>query len=185
MSYTEIFAFNPDGTAESIGEIRNAHRGAMAVWNHFEQKYLPEARPAWATQVMAPGYWSRFGMGSDEEMQEFWDLIDDPRLTLSERIVLGSTYDNVVVMREDLPRLIAAFRAFEGQSSLPEQADLIMQVLDTTDLIAIGWNQTSVNSDSWENYHYDEETEESTSYNLLTGTAHLDLFKDLIEGRTR
>jgi hypothetical protein len=37
MSYTEIYAFNKNAQAEFYGEVKNAHRGAMAIWSFFEQ----------------------------------------------------------------------------------------------------------------------------------------------------
>lgn len=114
------------------------------------------------------------------EMQEVWDLIKDDRITEYEKICMKSTFDNVLVKKENLPKLIEAFRNFEGQSSLPEQADLILEELKIDDtFLAIGWNQTSVNGDNWENFgDYNEETELYEPYNINTMDRHWFLFDD-------
>ncbi|WP_041257998.1 hypothetical protein [Fibrella aestuarina] len=162
MSYTEIFAFKKTGEIESIAEIRNSHRGAAAVWSTVEDRYLPKKQ------------YSRIVLS---EMQDIWDLWKRDDVSLTDKIVLLSTFDHVIVEKEHIPRLIAAFRAFVGQTSLPEQADAIAKIQDDPDLWAIGWNQTSINSDDWTNLGgYDEETDEPIPYDFKTGELHWRLF---------
>lgn len=165
MSYTELFKVKSDGNAESFNEVRNAFRGAMAVWNSLEKKYLPE---------------TPFSRLFGSEAQKVWDLVKDERLTSEERICMASTFDNVMVKRENLPKLIVAFRKFPSETSLPEQADLIeMEMNLDEDLVAIGWNQTSVNGDTWANFGgYDEEEGEPIPYNINTMDRHWFLFDE-------
>lgn len=139
MSYTEIYRITKAGNTKFEGEIRNAHRGAMAVWTFLEDKYLPPL-------IKYGQNFSRVVCSNDEEIQPLWDLADDTRLTDSERICLLSTFDNVMVLKADIPKLTKAFREFPGNTSLTEQADLI-ESITSKNFEGICWNQTSVNAD--------------------------------------
>jgi len=114
-------------------------------------------------------------------MKEVWDIIKHPYITDTHKIAMNSTFDNVVVKRENLEKLVLAFREFEFETSLKEQADLIEEALkDDPDLLGLGWNQTSVNGDTWANSgEYNEETEEHASYNLLKEKKHWFMFDDM------
>ena len=132
MSYTELFGFDQNGDAYSMAEIKNAFRGAMMVWEYLENKYLPFVD------------FTRILSGKREEQQKVWDLSKDDRLSRQEKIVLLSTFDNVVVKQANFKELIRAFLEFPGEkTSLKEQAEIIKQ----SDCIAVAWNQTSVNCD--------------------------------------
>lgn len=173
MSYTELYGFTKTGV-ESIGETRNAWRGAMAVWTFLEKKYLPKYRPSWARDDKMDYSRTCSGIGSKDDIKEIWDLFRSKKISDSERIVMGSTYDNVLVKVEDIEKVLKAFREFEGETSLKEQADIIEEALkELPDIIAIGWNQTSVNGDTWTNTGgHDEVSGESVPYNLETGAKH-------------
>ena len=45
----------------------------------------------------------------------------------------------------------------------------------------VGWNQTSVNCDTWEGYSYDEDKDETIPYNCLKQDEHYWLFDELKE----
>lgn len=183
MSYTEIYKFKKNGNAELLGETRNAFRGAMAVWNIMDSRYLPPFVPDWAKRLgETDKTYNRssdmFGPGGGA-LKEVWGLYRNDKVSEVDKIVLGSTFDNIIVMKKDLPKLINAFRAFEGETSLKEQADLIEESLKTDkNLIAIAWNQTSVNGDTWSNFGgYDNKKEEDKPYNILKMDRHSDLFE--------
>ena len=83
-------------------------------------------------------------------------------------------------MKKDLPKLIEAFRNFEGETSLKDQADILEKALSDDDLLAVAWNQTSVNGGAWEsgNIGKNEDGEEAyLPYNILTMEKHWDLFE--------
>lgn len=175
MSYTEIFKFKKDGNADYLGEVKNAWRGAMAIWMHLEKKYLPPYYPEWAQYINDPDReYSRTSSIGNEEMQKIWDLVRDERLTEAEKIAMVSTFDNVIVERENIPFLVKCFREFEGETSLKEQADVIELAYNKDDdLVAVAWNQTSVNGDTWMNKGgYDEDPDEEIPYNILTMNDH-------------
>jgi hypothetical protein len=140
MSYTEIYRITKAGNTIMAGEIQNSWRGAMAVWNILEDRYLPP-KLVYGMKI------SRMSSFSPADQQEVWDLVNDTRLTESEKIVLQSTFDNVLVLKDDIYKLTKAFREFNGNTSLPEQADLIEQIATHKNCWAICWNQTSVNAD--------------------------------------
>lgn len=181
MSYTEIYKFKKDGNATMLAETKNAWRGAMAVWNILDKKYLPPFMPDWAKALGETNkeyYRSSDMMGKG--LKEVWGLYDGDKISETDKIVLGSTFDNVVVMKEDLPKLIEAFRNFEGETSLKEQADIFEQALKDDDLLAVAWNQTSVNGDAWQSDETgkDEDDEEVyLPYNILTMEKHWNLFE--------
>lgn len=172
MSYTELFGLTKNSVL-CIGEIRNSWRGAMAVWVFLEKKYLPKYTPDWA--VKSNIKCSR--TTSMDEIEDIWKLFESTKLTKAERIVLGSTFDKVLVKVEDKDELLLAFREFEGETSLKEQADLIEKAIkEKPEIVAIGWNQTSVCGDTWATENYNEETEDYAGYNLETGNKHWFLF---------
>ena len=180
MSYTEIYKFKKDGNAECFAEVKNAFRGAMSVWRIIEKKYLPPYIPTWAIGD-TPQEYSRASDFTGNGLKEVWGLFDAGKLSKVDKIVLGSTFDNVVVMRDDLPELCEAFRAFDGETSLKEQAEKIFCELQNDDsFLAIAWNQTSVNGDAWESDEtgLDEDGEEIyLPYNLLKHDKHWNLFE--------
>lgn len=180
MSYTEIYGFGESGKVEFYAEIKNAFRGAMAVWRHLEEKYLPSLPKPPGFTSKENEYWTRtMQMFEENSMSEIWGLFETDKLSYNEKIVLGTTFDRVIVEVENAESLLEAFRNFGGDTSLKEQATAIESMLQKGKLVAIGFNQTSVNGDTWANYHYNEETEESESYNILENKDHWFLFKEL------
>lgn len=182
MSCTELFKFNKIGEAEYLGEVKNSFRGAMAVWDILDRKYLsPLPKPFWMEQTDYDqrGYSRICEMSNPQIIKEIWNLFNDKKISRCDEIVLGTTFDNVVVMRENINEVIKAFEEFDGETSLKLQAEILKEALNDDDLIAVAWNQTSVNSDNWCNYSYDDDTDESIPYNILTQDKHWSLFDEI------
>lgn len=186
MSHTEIYGFKDNGDATLIGEATNSFRGAMAVWIEMEKKYLgPLPNPGWIPEgeYKARGYWrsaSSFGVLDNPKgnpMREVWALFSDDTVDAADKIVLGTTFDNVVVRRKFVEEVIECFENFRGETNLKEQAEVLREALKDPDIIAVAWNQTSVNGDNWENRVYDEDGN-SSPYNFITGKEHWFLFQD-------
>src|SRR5471030_521794 len=98
MSYTEIFKFNKQGDAKAIGETKNAFRGAMAVWGIMDERYLPPFFPDWTKGIIMPTK-ERYSRANDQQaIKEIWKLADDPKVSMIDKIVLGSTFDNAIVL---------------------------------------------------------------------------------------
>lgn len=205
MSYTEIFAFGKDGNAYLVAMVKNAWLGAMQVWNIMEERHLPPYIPEYVKMCN----WYHPGMTAEEievkngfkprrtaptigkvdnPAREIWALADNTEIPRNDRIVLFTTFDDCLVKREDIPQVVEAFRAFEGddykgETSLGEQADILQAIYDDhPEIIAVGWNQTSVIVESWANTGgYNEEKGEPVPYNCLTGEKHYWLFDELKE----
>jgi len=178
MSYTELYTFDKEGNAKDLGEIQNSWRGAMAIWNILDKRYLPKFIPEWAKVTKEYLVKDYYRSSDPEKIKEIWNLYKDEKISETDKIVLASTFDNVVVKKENINRLIKAFREFEGETSLSEQADMIESVVNDPDVIAIAWNQTSVMADNWVSYEWNEEKEESICYNLNDMNKHWFLFED-------
>lgn len=140
MSCTEIIKFNTNGDSSSAGSVKNASRGSWMVWNMLSEKYLGRG----------------FSCLDSKLEQETWNLFRDERLTDTERIVLGSTYDFVLIQKEDIGKVIDAYREFsklDDNLSLNEQADILQTLEKEENCIAIGFHQNSVSCYMWKNYN--------------------------------
>ena len=198
MSCTELYAFDKEGNAYLFGTTHNSWRGGMAVWRAMEERHLPQiiteyVKDMWnyRPEMTASDIEKMLGYKpsrtsivtasqKDDPMKEIWELADNPEIPRHERIVLFTTFDKALVKREHFQEVIDAFRAFGGETSLPEQAEILEKMLLQDDIIAAGWNQTSVNADTWDVVGgYNEEADESIPYNCLTGTQHYWIFDEL------
>lgn len=193
MSNTQIYAFGKDGYASYFGNIENSWRGAIAIWDILERKYLPPYIPSWvkkerwySPEMDAEEIASKLGYTPTrlttlitETLREVWDLVDDAKVSITDKIVLATTFDKFLVKQEELPRVIEAFNAFEGNTSLKEQAQILQRMYEDEDVIAVGWNQTTISFEGYINYNYDEQTGECTPYNCLTQNDHFWLFDEI------
>lgn len=189
MSTTEIYGFDKAGNAYSLGETKNSWRGGMAIWGILEKKYLPPYLPSYAPAgiTSVDEFEHRLGwkpsrttsMMNENAMKEIWGLADSEKVSITDKIVLFTTFDKCLVKKENLSKVIEAFRKFDGETSLKEQADILERALGDEECIAVGWNQTSVSGDTWGAYGYDEEKDECIPYNCLTQRDHYWLFDEL------
>jgi hypothetical protein len=188
---------NKNGDALAAYEFHNSWGGAALIWDYFTEKYFPlkPGQKRWETGI---------GMGAD--LKPVWDLWKRKDLSEAERVVMMSTFDNVMVRKEDLNRLADAFEAVlvDMQRQIPEldkranhmhaQAEVFRKITkEQPDVQAICWQQTTCGDDPWyinpvipENY--DELTEqeqiefndqEGNPYNINTGTKHWFLYEEL------
>lgn len=153
MSCIEIFKFDENGDSEIFGEVNNAWRGSMRVWDILGEKYCGHGA-------------SIFDM---EQMKAIWNLMDDKTVTHDEKIVLCTTFDKCLVKKEDIPKVIDAFRKFEGNTNLNEQADVLESLYEEPNCIAVGFHQNSISCEQW------------FDYNCIQDKEHFWLFDDLKE----
>jgi len=192
MSYTEINIIKKNGDCESYDEIRNSWRGAMAIWLRMEEKYLPEFIPDWAKRMPQflydeegkPKKFYRMHqapMDGVDKGKEIWELFNSDKVSRIDKIVLGSTFDRAVVMKENLLELIEAFENFDAVTSLKEQAEILKQIYNEEEAIGVCWNQTSVCQNRWTSYELVENDEDSDwmPYNIFQHDKHFNLFDDL------
>jgi len=164
MSRTELYRIDALGDVHLEAEFSNAFRGAYLVWQQMCQRYLH--------QDMIPLFLR------DDRMQEVWDLWKDQTIPLAHRIVMASTFDNVMIRREELPRLIEAIEEYAqvfDPGTLLEQADKLRELAQGGDTIAVCWNATSVCANPWWCSGNDED-DEGRPYNIYQDTGHRFLF---------
>ncbi|MFY1069204.1 hypothetical protein [Enterococcus sp. AD013-P3] len=166
MSTTEIMMIKSNGDVVGYTDIQNAWRGGMHVWNSLQEKYNIHDKLFGVNGFK--NTWAKFNKG-------FYQRHED--------IVLGSTFDDVIVLKEDFGKLIHAFKMYgkeEPASSFSEQADIINKMIADEECIGVAWNQTSVCDDAWD-FGYDEENDETIPYNIYKGSKHWNLFVELKE----
>ena len=157
MSYTEIYAVsNGQSSPFQTAEIRNAHRGAMYVWNQIARDYFDL---------------EMFPYSDEEKQKEVWNAGQHKPLSDAEKTVLVSTMDRASVLSKDLPKLIEAFREYGSahpNSSYLEQAGVLKAFSQSIkEDQRIVWNQTSVNADLlFCDVDHDEDDEEILTVNL-------------------
>lgn len=154
MSSTEIYGVKSNGDVILVGDTENAFRGAMHIWSNLSKKYNIEGS-------MLGGF------------QKLWKKVDTEFLTSNESLILKSTFDNVIIKKQNIPLLIEAFKEYDKEfpySSLLEQIEIIEdEILNDENIIALCWNQTTVNSSPWISYN---EKDEEVYYNVLTDDKH-------------
>ena len=92
-------------------------------------------------------------MFSKESMKQVWNLVNDEKVPMKERIVLCTTFDNCLIAKEDIPKVIEAFKAFDGNTNLQEQADVLEDIYNDENCIAVGIHQNSSSCQQWYNYN--------------------------------
>lgn len=129
MSYTEIIMFDKNGNPHSSGRVQNASQGSYSIWNLLTNKYLNR----------------NFNNIDSKQEQETWNLFQDSRLTDTEKIVLGSTFDYVLINKEDINKVVDAYKKFckefstseRFQLSLDKQSVILEKLESDEDCIAV------------------------------------------------
>lgn len=166
-----------DNKAEDLKEYQNSHGGAAFIWACVYDRY--------AKNPTIP--YDNWMMGADK----LWPLWKDKRLPEYMRVVLGSTYDNVIVEFAKLKELSGYFRKFVEEFGkngkvchLLDWADQCEEISKNETLEScqgICFYQMSVSEDPWvyEKTFLDEDGEEDyecTPYDLMKGDKHWFLF---------
>lgn len=159
MSYCELIALKKGGI-EGIKEYRNAHGWAAYIWTSLCDTYLPKA-----------AHWL-------SNTKRIWDLFHDDRVSAVDKLVLGSTFDYVVVKFEDLNKLIDVYKKFLEMHPipndiichLPEMIEDLKETSKRTDeVIGVCWYGMSVSQNLWVTYTEDGD---SVPYDIETGDKH-------------
>lgn len=155
MSCTEVYGIHQDGSVKLYEEVDNSWGMHPFIWREIEERYLPIFRPhsipARIPDDKIESYMgfrpSRFSL---EGLKEIWDLFNTQRLTKTERWMLGSTFDRVIVMKEGFDELIQAFRTFSDKEnhSLNELANVYEKMQADDDIIGVAWS-TSLGDYPW------------------------------------
>ncbi|MCH1975617.1 hypothetical protein MCG01_13555 [Enterococcus hirae] len=166
MSTTEIYAIEKNGDVVPYGSAKNSWLGGMHVWKSLDEKYDLGGD-------MLIGFdatWKAFNKGIYEEY---------------ENVVLGSTFDNVIVLKENIDQLLTSFKKYYSvypNSNFGQQIEVIEAIKADENIIGVAWCQTSVVDDLWD-YGYDEEKDKVIPYNIFKGENHGELFELLEDSK--
>lgn len=149
MSYTEIYAVTKKGNPIFIGEAKNAHLGAMWIWSLLFDKYIKNNEKKYFNN-----HW-----------QEIWDLVKNKKLSTYEKVVLISTFDKFILLKEELDLFLKCLNLFNKLSlinnelnpNLIEQEKILLNNKKYNKYIGFIWNQTSVNGDRKQAYNIEGE----------------------------
>lgn len=147
MSSTEIkFLKHPEGIIEEV-IFSNSHGSAPVVWDIMAQHYLG----------LPPFH---YNLHTDK----LWPLWKKQSIPLHQRAVLGMTYDNTVIVKEDFARAAADIKKFLEDFPVNTQYENhwpgIQAVFESDpDCDAIGFHWTTVNQDPFQGL-WDEDNEE-------------------------
>jgi hypothetical protein len=157
-----MYAFDNNGYSV-VGEYGNAYGWCAYVWNALFEKYVPKEHPydCWLNKA-----------------DRVWSLAKGDRLSDCEKYTLMSTFDNALVLKKDIPKLIRYFREFEKLYHDPNvvchlvkmawELERISRVKNG--VVAIGWNGMSVGDNPWNIYN--EKTDDYDAYSIQDGTKH-------------
>lgn len=162
MSTTNLYGIQKNGDVTSYDIVKNSWLGGMHVWKTLAEKYNLES-----------DFLSGFGDVWSRYNKSFYERYED--------IVLGSTFDHVIVLKENFDELIESFKKYFDAyptSNFDEQIEIINSMAADENIIGVAWCQTSVVDDLW-NYDYDEEQDEIIPYNIFKGDGHFNLFDDI------
>jgi hypothetical protein len=167
VSYTSIYAIG-GSSPYCLGEVRNAWRGAMQVWNYVACRYCGM---------------DTFPMSFDQKQGrqgEVWNAFKKPDMPPHERIVLLSTLDGATAPAEYAGEVADAFEQYAKEQgtnncSLAEQAEIIRNA-KLSDGQLIAWNQTSV-AEFW-GHSWDEDLDDFLWYDPLKEDRHFDILSE-------
>lgn len=171
MSRTTIYVFTKDGPWTEYKEFSNSWRSGYFIWKSLQERYLPEYNGKY---LMTP-----------EIIEKVWDLgrLDTSPASEVEKVCMLTTFDYALAYREDFRQVAEAYREFEktyglsGLSTLGAQASVLEKLAEREDVVAVGWQQTSVSENLWW-VQPDDEEDDGRPYNLKTDTKHWNIFEE-------
>lgn len=154
MSTTTVFLAHHD-RVEEVARLKNSWGSAAFVWFALSERYLGD-KHIWSFSV--------------DGAQKLWDLVDDSRLSLTERIVLACTFDHAIIEHERFREAAGHWMDFKRiyhKDSGECHAGTIAQLLldhQQTSCIGMCFQQTSVARDLW--HLWDDDNDAPIPFNL-------------------
>lgn len=167
LGQTHIYGFRAKGACRIIGSTDRAMRSAAQVWLALGKKHFD-----WSVEN------TRQALTDEVLSTQLWELVERDDVLLFDRILLGITFDDVLVRREDVPALQVIMRSFEPLEghgcTLAEQADILDKLPD--DVVAVGWQHDSLSECYWMRLEdcpsCGREMDEERPYDLGTDREH-------------
>ena len=147
MSCTELYYVTPNKRVVGYQEFRNSHLGAMFVWSnlykrHFKDR-ITETKRLYGFEPSSPV--------SEDDYSCLWKLFEKSDVPIFERVILGSTFDFVILEKKHFNRFhedVMKYAVYHPAGSLLYQA-IAIQKLSKRNIIGVCWNQTSVSGDMY------------------------------------
>jgi hypothetical protein len=157
MSRFTIYTITQTGDALPFRFVNSGMTGVYFIWGALSKKYDLPRNP----------------MSGD---MPIWAEFDGTKLITDERVVLGFTFDNVWVRRDQIPRLVAALQAFwerHGAGIRPTIPEIIeglqaafQEPQDT--VRGVCFQHTSVSESAWVLFDSDDLNYEGRPFNFDT-----------------
>lgn len=111
----------------------NSFAGSFLFWHQMEEKYLTEERYSRVLDL--------------KRAHEIWDLVDDERLDIMERIIMACTFDFCIIKKEYFDCIINCFLSPFATEAMIPVADCLRK-LESEDMddclgICLSWNSVS------------------------------------------
>lgn len=110
----------------------NSFLGTLLFWKNIEEKYLDKTQISRLFDLQL----------KNSKTQDIWDLVDDPRLKLMERILMAASFDFCMIRKEHFPILFEAFTSEYATESMPAIAECLEKLEQEPDCLGacISWN---------------------------------------------
>lgn len=176
MSQTELYIVKKNGDLEFFKGFGNSHRGASLLWSNLWKKYYPELRKPL--------------FNDDKNIEKLWRLDRNPDVPRELKILHISTFDRMMIKKENLEQFIEAMENvyqneyLEDMGHFETYPEILKDINAMENVIAIAWNQTSINSGYWDMYEECPTCGEYSierSYNIFKDKKHQFLFEYLNE----
>lgn len=167
MSTTTVCITGRDGDVHEGRCFRNSWGSAWFIWDALWRAYVDTTATVHHLSSL-PSAMTR---------AQLWALDRDPRLPPPERITLISTFDYVMIRRDECLLVADAFDAFvrrferrhSGPSTITLQANYLRELAAHPDIHEVCWQQNSAGSALWS-------VDPDRPYNVRTDTQHWQLF---------
>ncbi len=142
MSRTTMYGFTRDGERHEVAEFKNSFGSAAFIWDAMSKRYLKTSFGQLMTKA---------------ELDKLWTLAYDMSISYCHRLVLGSTFDRMLVSYKNFDMLAGLYDSFTKQfpptdtevCHLPAIAAKLRELAVEGKYIAVGWQQTSVAEEMW------------------------------------
>jgi len=146
MSVMTMYKVPEKGEVEEVKTFRNSTIFGMVIWVEMCERYFHDR--SWYTHG---------------ESGALWKLAKDPRVSETDRIVLATTFDRVMVKKENFPRLIEAMKKWadvnDGYNHIGGVIECLEELQQDNSCHAVCWWLTSSSDNPWKVRDYDEEDE--------------------------
>jgi hypothetical protein len=166
MSSMVLFTVKDNGDVVRCESLRNSWLGAALVWTKLGEKYLGKFDPEneFKKSKMSGNEFDPFGW------KRTWDLQHNPKIEQQDWVVLMSTFDNIIIPRNQMLYVADHFEVFneEFPSHFGACAHVLRQLYDEGSH-GFAIQATTVSENPW---WIEEEGEYGHPYNVKQGTKH-------------